>query len=94
MSPSKDVSNTHTPYVYLVAILFLLLRGALDEYAKTALENARCRGALQWLSGRNIPRTSISRRSVHPHKLLQVHSCFFFFILNALNPWIAPRCGD
>lgn len=34
LSPSKDVFNTHIPYVYLLAILFLLLQGALEEYAK------------------------------------------------------------
>ncbi len=34
MSPSKDVLNTHIPYVYLLAIPFLLLQGTLEEYAK------------------------------------------------------------
>lgn len=36
MSRSKDVLNTHIPYAYLLAILFLLLQGTLDEYVKAA----------------------------------------------------------
>ena len=77
MSRSKDVSNTHIPYAYLLAILFLLLQGTLHEYVKAAQEKARCHAysrAPQRLSDWNIPGASISRCSMHPKQTLSKYT--------------------
>lgn len=77
MSPSKDVLNAHIPYVHLVAISSLLLRGTLDDSQQRV---EKCHGALQWLSGCNIPRTYQSAGAACIlNKLVRARSCLFLF---------------
>lgn len=69
MSPSKDVSNARIPYVYLVAVSFLLQQGTLDDWRGVVERYKR-------LSGRNIARSYQSAGAACVQsKLARVPSC-------------------
>lgn len=70
MSPSKDVSNAHIPYVYLVAISFLLLRGTLDDSAETG--EVSWSATSGWVAAIFLVHINQLVRRVHPK---QAHPC-------------------
>lgn len=83
MSPSKDVLNAHIPYVYLVAISSRLLRGTLDDSAKTG-KVSQSTTVAEWLQYSSY--ISISWCSMHPKQTRPCTLLLFLFFSFLLPP--------